>query len=308
MDMLKHRLVQAQSLEGDALVVALGELEGEITTASQSAKLSPYHQRQFEDLLKPLRERAKKGKIKTFAFSTKKKPVADSSSVSSASGSASLPNDTLNSSSNARVEEVTTMSGDADKQNNDTATLRGAGPVNKPATTLTRIHDEAFIGKDVEFRDLTGATIIVTVPLGALTLCNLKGCIVLVASVVRSSMVVRDVENCEFHARSKQVRIHTARNCSFYVNCVTPPIIEHSSGLRFGPYSLRLTSHTVVRDEAESMFNSDTAENFTKVKDFNWLKPKQSPNWTAIPSKRSGGFESLPDGVNASDLVGVEFD
>jgi hypothetical protein len=256
---LRVRISRLDELTGDDLSIALRQLENEVTNMSN---LSAYNLRQFDELLKPIRERAKKSKNKTFSFRRKEGNVEIEVVASK----------DVEISSEILVKE----------SNTDQSSVENSG-----SPSIIEVRDKSEIGKDCEFCDLNNCTIVITVVLGALTLSKITDSRIFVAGSVRSSLVVRDALRCEIHCRSKQVRIHNSNESTFYLTSDTPPIIENSSGLKFGPYTLETARGVIegVHEGAESS-NPSAATNYEKVRDFNWLKSRQSPNWATVAKRQ----------------------
>jgi hypothetical protein len=148
---------------------------------------------------------------------------------------------------------------------------------------VLKIDDETQLGKDVVVDNMQNKTIVISIDTGAMTLNKLHNCHIYITGIVHSSLVVRESIQCEIHCRAKQIRIHHCRDCAMYLHCLTEPIIEQSSEMRFGPFTLR-TFHEQPRLED---FGENTRDNYKKVRDFNWLKSRQSPNWSLIDKKNA---------------------
>jgi hypothetical protein len=117
--------------------------------------------------------------------------------------------------------------------------------------------------KDFALAHLRDCDVFVAEEFTALHVADIANCRVFVAPV-DGSVYVEGCTNCVFAVASHQLRIHSATDTRFLVRCRSNPIIEHSTGLVFGPYCCD------SRDDDQSWQN---------VQDFNWIKPEQSPNW-----------------------------
>lgn len=136
---------------------------------------------------------------------------------------------------------------------------------------------------DLSFSCRCDDVIVVASKASALTLQELSRCRVFVTVVVQSSVAIRNCTDCEFHFRAKQVRVFESRNCSFYVASATPPIIEKSCELKFGPYRLVSEASKQLGDLQATSTESMPEDCHRQVKDFNWLRTDQkSPNWCEI--------------------------
>lgn len=59
------------------------------------------------------------------------------------------------------------------------------------------------------------------------------------AGPISGSVHIEKAHNCTFVVASRQIRIHEATDCRFFLNVRSGPIIEHSTTCHFGPYSLQ---------------------------------------------------------------------
>ncbi len=93
-----------------------------------------------------------------------------------------------------------------------------------------------------------------------------------------SSLFVDHCQNCQIFGKARQLRIAHSNACTFRVLCYTPPVIEHSDQLCFGPPDLKIIDQIIDEEEEEALKN----KLYEKVKDFNWLKSAPSPHWKLI--------------------------
>jgi hypothetical protein len=95
---------------------------------------------------------------------------------------------------------------------------------------------------------------------------------------------------------SRQIRLHDAHHCDFYLHVLSNPIIEHCDTLRFAPHDyspytefgshLRTASLAWANDGtsvAPLGYTSPLLNNWQKIEDFNWLRVQASPNWSVLP-------------------------
>lgn len=115
--------------------------------------------------------------------------------------------------------------------------------------------------------------------LRALFVDKLVNCKVYVGAVM-GSVLIEGAEGCVFVMASHQIRIHNAKNCDFYLQVRSRPIIEDSNGVRFAPYCLSYRG--MEEDLAEANLGEETG-NWANVDDFRWLRAVQSPNWSVLP-------------------------
>jgi hypothetical protein len=242
---LKVKIAELDQASAEDTAKALKEIEALV--AEQAASIPRYTARQIEELLHPVRERAKKSKVKSsFAFKSAPTP------------SEAKP---------ARIENTKPQEAHSDP-------VSSAKLSTMPLCVADR---EKFGGKDMFYQGLEGETILVSVPSKALTLDGLNRCRVFVLSAIESSIVVRDCHECEIHCRAAQVRIHSTTKCEFHLFCATDPIIEKSSGLVFHPCRLKVSEEEMP---GHPEWANPDANKFSNVRDFNWLKPQASPNFT----------------------------
>lgn len=124
-------------------------------------------------------------------------------------------------------------------------------------------------GEHVSIVGLTDVTISLTGTGGALRLANLKHCIIKDVHI-SGSVFMSDCNECQIEVVCHQLRIHRSRTCCIWTCCISAPIIEESSDMKFGKLDYKgLNSR------------------WSDVKDFNWLHDRPSPNWSLLDSKRT---------------------
>ncbi|KAF9920993.1 hypothetical protein FBU30_009030 [Linnemannia zychae] len=140
--------------------------------------------------------------------------------------------------------------------------------------------------KDVALTNLTDCTVnlVHTLPLGAIHIKNLKRC-VLVIPPVSGSILLHDCEGCTLVGACHQSRMHTSTNMDIYLHVTSEPIIEDCTDMRFAPYPYQ---EVLPSDQLMNLFVtaglSPEKNLFDHVKDFNWLRQQQSPNWRLLNS------------------------
>jgi hypothetical protein len=147
--------------------------------------------------------------------------------------------------------------------------------------------------EDVTLTDLQDCTVHLQSvhPLGALFVHNLTRC-TLVGGPVAGALHVENLMDCKIYAVSRQVRIHSAENCDFYLKVRSGPIIEFSTGLRFAP--LGAAEALLDNPESADHFNiqgledttDHTSTEWADVQDFGWLRASASPNWSILPKEQ----------------------
>ncbi|KAF9211774.1 hypothetical protein BGZ59_007611, partial [Podila verticillata] len=142
--------------------------------------------------------------------------------------------------------------------------------------------DESGAAKDVALTNLTNCTVnlVHNIPLGAIHIKNLKQC-TLVIPPVSGSILLHDCEGCTLIGACHQSRMHTSNNMDIYLHVTSEPIIEDCTDMRFAPYGQVLPSEQL--DRLFEVAQLDQTKNFyDHVKDFNWLRQQQSPNWRVL--------------------------
>jgi len=115
--------------------------------------------------------------------------------------------------------------------------------------------------------------------LTALRIYKLRNCTV-VTGAISGSIFIEECEDCIFHLASRQLRIHSSKNCEYYLFLKSNPIIEESHGQRFAPYTF---DYEERKEQFEKANFELSKNNWNHVEDFNWLKAQQSPHWCIIP-------------------------
>ncbi|KAF9095717.1 hypothetical protein BGX23_012750 [Mortierella sp. AD031] len=140
----------------------------------------------------------------------------------------------------------------------------------------------AGTAKDVALTNLTDCTINLVhgIPLGAIHVKNLKRC-TLVFPPVSGSILLHDCEGCTLIGACHQSRMHTSTNMNIYIHVTSEPIIEDCTDMRFAPYGQILPDEELDRLFEAAQLNR-SVNLYNRVKDFNWLRQQQSPNWRLL--------------------------
>ncbi|KAF9139215.1 hypothetical protein BGX30_008233 [Mortierella sp. GBA39] len=148
--------------------------------------------------------------------------------------------------------------------------------------SLSVSETESRAAKDVALTNLTDCTInlVHDIPLGAIHVKNLKRC-TLVFPPVSGSILLHDCEGCTLVGACHQSRMHTSTNMNIYIHVTSEPIIEDCTEMRFAPYGQILPSEELDRLFEAAQLNQGV-NLYDKVKDFNWLRQQQSPNWRLL--------------------------
>ena len=145
---------------------------------------------------------------------------------------------------------------------------------------------------DYVLEDLTDCTVFLLGTLRALRCHNLTRVKVYVGPVA-GSVHAQGIYDCVLQLAARQVRIHNAtEGTQFYIRTLSRPIIEHSSDVKFAPYTFEYPGSAAAM-EAAGLGNDPGMWN--QVDDFGWIKQHQSPNWRVIPeAERTAPPEAPP--------------
>ncbi|KAK4098660.1 hypothetical protein N658DRAFT_499113 [Parathielavia hyrcaniae] len=125
-------------------------------------------------------------------------------------------------------------------------------------------------------------------PFASLTLKDVSGSVI-VAGRVDGPVHVTNVRDSVVVVATRQVRIHDCDNLVFYLHCVSRPIVEACTRVRFAK-----APACYLTDKQKGETNL-----FDQVDDFKWLKATASPNWSVLPEA-----EAVPEVVWKKHLVG----
>ncbi|KAL0490964.1 tubulin-specific chaperone C [Acrasis kona] len=239
--------------------------------------LSPYDTRQADQVIKTLEadiEKIKKtlGEKKKFSF---KRRVPKTPNTTPA---------TPVNSTEARTQEQDTLS----QMNGKTFDGVEGSLIIEPVdyskdTSSLRVNPD----DDIIISNCENAKIQFCCVSGAAYLKSLKNCTVLMGPISGSAFL-QNCTNCTIVLASRQARIHTSTNCDFYLYTRSDPIIEHCSDVKFAPYDFDYEN--VDQHFKMAQFDRSKNEEWYKVKDFNWLKQEQSPNWSIMPESDRASF------------------
>ncbi|KAF9161054.1 hypothetical protein DFQ26_004918 [Actinomortierella ambigua] len=264
----------------DSLVQRIHALEKELTL--KLALLPSYDARQCLESIKAMSEKLSQLRVKLvpkpkFSFKSRKAAASPSSSLSS----------TPSTSSSAVASAAMAVDSSAPSPN------KSAVDESLFMKFENRSNEHLFIGalaltaddgqaKDVALTNLTNCTInlVHSIPLGAIHIRNLKQC-VLIIPPVSGSILLHDCQGCTLVGACHQSRMHTSSDMNIYLHVTSEPIIEDCTNMRFAPYGSILPE-----EQLEQLFQrADLDRNknlYDRVKDFNWLRQQQSPNWRLL--------------------------
>ncbi|CDY63924.1 hypothetical protein HID58_078830 [Brassica napus] len=83
-----------------------------------------------------------------------------------------------------------------------------------------------------------------------------------------------------FSARHQARKSDSASSSSS--SSTSRPIIEDSSGVRFGPYCL---GYGGIEEDLKTAGLEEETESWANVDDFLWLRAVHSPNWSLLPQE-----------------------
>lgn len=159
---------------------------------------------------------------------------------------------------------------------------------------------------------------------GSLHACNLKKCYIAIEVPVDGSAMLDNCHQSTAILACRQFRMHNSIDCTVSLLCMSLPIIEDSSELQFAPFAyllippdakdavrglrdrftqtesplsvslaeLNTFSKAYYNDSESADAQTSPLQNFKMVKDFNWIKPVHSPNWSAMTFRDYVNFYS----------------
>lgn len=106
-----------------------------------------------------------------------------------------------------------------------------------------------------------------------------------------SPVPAADVHDSTVVLAAHQVRIHTSQATRLFLHVGSSPVIEHCSGMGFGPLTGGQRALLGLPPAADA---AAAANHFDNVQDFNWLKSTPSPNWCATTWSLSQDILCIP--------------
>ncbi|KAF9914776.1 hypothetical protein BX616_007574 [Lobosporangium transversale] len=263
----------------DNLVQRIHILEKTVT--EKISVLPPYDARVCMEAIKSLSERL--NQLRTtlvpkpkFSFKSRKASSSTTTVTAASSSPASLPKATETPRSSSLVDQSLFMKFE---DRTGEHLFIGSLPMSDDSSKDGVERGTTTVAKDVALTNLTDCTVnlVHNIPLGAIHIKNLKRC-VLVIPPVSGSILLHDCEGCTLIGACHQSRMHTSKNMDIYLHVTSEPIIEDCNDMRFAPYGQILPV-----DELKRLFEAanlnPTKNYYDRVKDFNWLRQQQSPNW-----------------------------
>ena len=158
------------------------------------------------------------------------------------------------------------------------ASLAPAAPPVALVAALKRARAQAG-GRDVRIQRCVDCVFIFLDIMRAVRADALTRC-VLVTGPIAGSLLLHGATDSVIVAAARQFRLHTSKNCDFFIRARSRPIIEHCTAVRFAPYPLAPDA-ALAADlaAAELDYRMTSADLWRSVDDFGWLRAQKSPNW-----------------------------
>lgn len=155
----------------------------------------------------------------------------------------------------------------------------------KTGETLSLSH-EIICKKDVVLTNLGGCTIKLAGSPSTLHMTSLRNCRVM-SGPIATSVFVDDCADCSFVLACQQLRIHSTKQCNFYLHVTSRAIIEDSTQVGFAPYNWKYEN---MENHFKIAGLDINRNNWDLVDDFNWLaSDKPSPNWYILKANEKKG-------------------
>ncbi|KAJ3999723.1 tubulin binding cofactor C-domain-containing protein [Lentinula boryana] len=116
---------------------------------------------------------------------------------------------------------------------------------------------------------------------------------ILLLPVLEGSIILHDLTNCVVVVSCHQFRMHSSQNIDVYLSIQSNPIIEHCSGIRFGPYPSAFT------------LENDQHVPGLAVQDFSHIKSTPSPHWCMLAE---GAWKSSEDWQSILTLDAIDLE
>jgi len=269
---------------GHALATRISELEHNVASAAYF--LPPYDLRNASLAVVEIKDRlntATKTQQPRKKFSFSKKPVGVSTGISAEGGAEAELEKNARTTTNTTTAPATTATAGVPLSGRVISGLRSQ----EVKLTISDLKES----EDVTLSDLEDCTIHLQSPLGALFVHGLARC-TLIAGPVAGALHLENLNACKIYAASRQVRIHSAESCDFYLKVRSGPIIEFSSGLRFaplGPAEALIASPEAadhLKEQGLDDIDGQLSTEWADVQDFGWLRASASPNWSILPEEQ----------------------
>uniref|UniRef100_A0A7S2X9A2 C-CAP/cofactor C-like domain-containing protein n=1 Tax=Lotharella oceanica TaxID=641309 RepID=A0A7S2X9A2_9EUKA len=141
-----------------------------------------------------------------------------------------------------------------------------------------KLKEEDIHHKNIKFSSLSNSQVWALFPTNTIRLTDLEKTTIIVGPV-SGPVYIERCTDCTFFLPCRQLRVHEVKGCTFYLNVMSKPIIEHCTGVRVGRYNV---AYPTLEEELEKAGFSKGTNCWNQVCDFNWLRDQQSPNWSAL--------------------------
>ncbi|KAL8442453.1 hypothetical protein Emed_007260 [Eimeria media] len=132
-------------------------------------------------------------------------------------------------------------------------------------------------GREIWLRDLDECTVFVVDRVPCARLHEIKNSAIMLLQV-SSAAWVQNCTKCLFSINAQQLRVHDSLDVSFFLNTASSPIIERTSGAVFAA-SVSFLKGEETEGQSDQLVRSDA---WRDVKDFDWIRRQQSPNWRVL--------------------------
>lgn len=243
----------------DQIISDYNQLKSQVGESSRY--LPSYNVKLVQEGLKQLWENIEESKAQLFPkkkFAFKKASAEDQKAKTSVTEATSISADEVD-------KPVTTT--------HETVALKG---FKNAKSAKLQMQPEEANGCDLELSDLSDCLVEIFGAPSAVKINNLSDCRVFIGPVT-TSIFVADCRNCQFRFACQQLRVHTSRDCQFYLHLTSRGIIEDCKELVFG----RLDWNYDGIDQHFELANlSSSTNHWNRIDDFNWLsKEKPSPHF-----------------------------
>ncbi|CAI5954917.1 unnamed protein product [Closterium sp. NIES-64] len=165
--------------------------------------------------------------------------------------------------------------------------MKGNGSAHPSLSISHRSHEHIQISPEqhrrgeLTLQHLSHCHVSVRGVLSAVFLRHVRDCHVILCPV-SGACHVEDASGSTVAVASHQLRIHQTERADFYVRTRSRPLIEHSKGVRFAPYSREYDGLEADFKDADLAVDGGL---WALVDDFSWLRAVSSPNWSVIPEE-----------------------
>mmetsp|Transcript_29100 Transcript_29100/g.65132 ORF Transcript_29100/g.65132 Transcript_29100/m.65132 type:complete len:542 (+) Transcript_29100:41-1666(+) len=113
------------------------------------------------------------------------------------------------------------------------------------------------------------------------------------------SVFVRNCKDTVFYVACKQLRTRECNNCTFYLYCISEPIIEMSTGVKFGCFNGGYPEQALHMEQAGL---DPRVNKWSMIFDFN-DEAKTGKNWTVLPAAEYKDSPWFPAGAECERAV-----